>query len=914
MNSDKWIDSAAANLSLLEEVYSKYKENPASVDAAWRPALAALESETTYPSTRPSAMPNDLRVYNLIEAYRKYGHLMAKINPIATHSTEEPWQLNLEKLGFTSQELEIPFPTYGIMSAETAPLKEIIQILKGIYCDKIGVEYMGLQNPQLEEWVQRQIESNRFKIDLSIEQKKMILQQLNRSELFESFIHTRYPGQKRFSLEGGETLIPMLEAVIETGGKLGVEECIIGMAHRGRLNVLSNILNKSHTDIFSEFEDNWIPNSIEGSGDVKYHKGFTAEVKTPNNQKMRISLSPNPSHLESVDPVVEGQARARQIYLKDDIKQEKVVPILVHGDAALAGQGVIYETLQLYRLPGYSTGGAIHLVINNQIGFTATPEESRSTQYCTDIARAFDAPVFHVNAEDPEACVYATILAVELRQKFHCDVFVDLNCYRKYGHNETDEPAFTQPLEYQLIRKKRPIREIYRDQLIHQGVVEKHIAEGLETEFTKALHQAMEESKAAPRQAPAPNKNGNGSKGEVLFASIATAVPKATLQAVAQRFCSVPEGFNIHPKLQHLLKERLSMVADGEKVKPIDWGMGELLAYGTLLWEGIPVRLSGQDSPRGTFSHRHAVWMDQVVEKAYSPLNNLKTGQGRFDALNSPLSEFAILGFEFGYSFAYPEALVIWEAQFGDFCNGAQVIIDQYISPSEQKWGQKLGLALLLPHGYEGQGPEHSSARVERFLSLCGEDNMRIVNPTTPAQLFHLLRKQTLNPIRKPLIIFTPKGLLRHPACTSVLSDLTDGMFQEILDDPTPGADVKRLIFCMGRVYYDLIAERAAAGVKDLAIVRLEQLYPLNTEKLTAIIKKYSGVKEAIWVQEEPYNMGAWDFIHPLLQALLPKTIELKYIGRKRSASPAVGSHVLHKKQYAEIMAAVFGALYQPKG
>lgn len=907
MNFDKWIDSAAGNLAFLEEIYSKYKENPDSVDPSWKDAIAAFEAEIIRPSadTFPQknvSIPDDLRIYNLIEAYRCYGHLMAKINPISVSPIEEPPQLHLKSLGFSTQELELQFPTCGLMPAPTAPLNEIIATLKSIYSEKIGIEYMGLLNPQLEEWVQRHVEVNRFKVELPIEQRKMILQRLNRSELFESFIHTRYPGQKRFSLEGSETLIPMLEALVETGSQLGVEEFFIGMAHRGRLNVLSNILNKSHSEIFSEFEDNYIPNSFEGSGDVKYHKGYSAEVITPDNKKIRILLSPNPSHLESVDPVVEGQVRARQICLKDEERQERVIPILVHGDAALAGQGVVYETMQLYHLSGYSTGGTVHFVINNQIGFTATPAESRSTAYCTEIARAFDAPVFHVNAEDPEGCVYVTILAMEIRQKFHCDVFIDLNCYRKYGHNETDEPAFTQPLEYQLIRKKPPIRELYRDQLISQGVVEKHIAEALETDFTNSLHQAMQEGKAnAVSVSSKPSKDN--SKSEDI--AICTAVPKATLQAIAQRMCTIPEGFNIHPKLQKLLQERLSMVQEDEKAKPIDWGMAELLAYGTLLWEGIPVRLSGQDSQRGTFSHRHAIWMDQAIEQAYSPLSHLKADQGRFDVLNSPLSEFAVLGFEFGYSFAYPEALVIWEAQFGDFCNGAQVIIDQYISPAEQKWGQKLGLVLLLPHGYEGQGPEHSSGRMERFLSLCGENNLRVVNPSTPAQMFHLLRKQMLNPIRKPLIIFTPKGLLRHPACTNTLKDFVEKGFSEIIDDPTAGTEINKLIFCTGRIYYDLTAERIKDSIQGVAIVRIEQLYPLNIEALAAIIGKYNNVKEVLWVQEEPQNMGAWDFIHQPLQSLLPKTLDIKYVGRKRSASPAVGSHALHKKQHAELMAAI---------
>lgn len=911
MTSETWIDSNAANLPLLEEIYEKYQKDPSSVDASWRNYFAAIEPDgaETLPSPiymariDQAALPDDMRVLRLIDAYRIYGHLAAKINPIATHPSEEPWQLKLETIGFSKADLARPLPTCGLMPQTVAPLSEIVQTLQSIYCDKIGVEYMGLENPEMEQWLQKQIEPNRFKIKLTIEQKKMILQHLNRSELFESFLHMKYTAQKRFSLEGGETLIPMLESVVETGSQLGIEELILGMAHRGRLNVLSNILRKSHSDIFSEFEEGYIPNSFEGSGDVKYHKGFSAEVKS-NGRTVKINLSPNPSHLEAVDPVVEGYARARQL-LKNDLKdKKKVLPVLVHGDAALAGQGIVYETMQMYNLPGYSTGGTLHIVINNQIGFTATPEESRSTKYCTDIARAFDAPVFHVNAEDPEGCVYATNLALELRQKFHCDVFIDINCYRKYGHNEADEPAYTQPLEYQLIRKKKPIREIYRDDLVQQGVMEKDIAEALEKEFTQGLNEALQEIKNSAQKASPSIPRLEVTAQAASPKEIKTCVPKEELLQVAERISTVPEGFTINPKLLNLVQERLSMVK-GE-AKPLDWGMCELLAYGTLLWEKYSVRLSGQDSIRGTFSHRHAGWMDQKVEKAYCPLAHLKEGQGRFDVLNSPLSEYGVLGFEFGYSLACPEALVIWEAQFGDFCNGAQIMIDQFITTGGQKWGQKSELTLFLPHGYEGQGPEHSSGRMERFLSLCGNENIRVVNPSTPAQFFHVLRRQVLDPEKKPLVVFTPKGLLRHPACVSAVKDLTDGRFSEILDDASAKPSAKSLAFCSGHVYYDLIAERAKSKVEDIAIVRVEQLYPLRTDLLKAIIGKYKSMAECLWVQEEPRNMGAWNFIGQQLQELMPSGIEVKYVGRPRSASPAAGSYALHKAQHAEIINTLF--------
>lgn len=913
MSPNSIADVGFSNIKLIEDFYEKYLQNPESIDPSWSNLFEQKILQTLplaqiakLAPEKKAAMPADLQVFNLIEAYRSYGHLLAKINPIATHPIEEPVQLKLENLGFSHSDLKKDFPACGLLEAETATLQQIIDTLKSIYCEKIGYEYKGLQNPNLEKWLQERIEPQHSHMNLSIDQKKMILQHLNRSELFESFLQTKYTGQKRFSLEGGETLIPVLEAIIEAGAGLGQEEFIIGMAHRGRLNVLSNILNKSYGDIFTEFEEGYIPESFEGSGDVKYHKGFYSEVLTVHGHKVRIILTPNPSHLEAVDPVVEGQVYAKQVLLKD-YNKAKVLPILVHGDAALSGQGIVYETLQLYKLEGYSTGGTIHVVINNQIGFTTLPRDSRSTYYCTDIAHAFGAPVFHVNAEDPEACIFATILALEIRHNFNCDVFIDINCYRKYGHNETDEPAFTQPLEYQLIRKKKPIREIYRDDLIQQGVLEKKLAEELEEEFKKDLHEALQMAKVSQKEQK--TKKAHEENSSNPFEIIKTGVSRETLQSLAERFSKIPEGFTIHQKLEHLLKDHLEMVKEGDNAKPVDWGMGETLAYATLLWNGIDVRISGQDSCRGTFSHRHGMWMDQVKEQAYFPLKHLKEKQGRFDLINSPLSEYAVVGFEFGYSIANPDALVIWEAQFGDFCNGAQVIIDQFISTAEQKWGQKFGLVMFLPHGYEGQGPEHSSARIERFLTLAGNNNIQIVNPTNPAQLFHLLRRQVMRTSRKPLVVFTPKGLLRHPNCVSPIKDFTQGSFLEILDDPHPPKKTKTLVFCSGRIYYDLIKERADSATEDMVIIRIEQLYPLHIEKIEDLIKKYNGFEECIWVQEEPNNMGAWSFISPRLIKLLPENIGLKYIGRPRSASPAAGSYALHKKEYADYTGQLFKRL-----
>lgn len=926
---DALIYSGFLNTDVIEEQYAAYKTNPASVDPSWCQLFEQLDQATPInPPEHPTLTPGDqagqsvlyyphveivssypdCRIKNLINAYRTYGHLAAKTNPLDLTTSPELDILHIERFGFTKQDLSTPYPTHGLLESDTAPLLDIINALKAIYCDRIGIEYMGYHSEELERWLQDQVENVNFRAHISTEQKRLILQHLNQSELFESFIHTKFVGQKRFSLEGAETLIPMMAAMIETGAGGGIDEYVIGMAHRGRLNVLANIFDKSYADIFSEFEEGYIPASVEGSGDVKYHKGFYSEVKSVHGHTIRLTLTPNPSHLESVDAVVEGQVLGRQVLRGDDIKQEKIVPVLVHGDAALSGQGVVYETMQFSKLKGYSTGGTIHFVINNQIGFTTIPEDSRSTTYCTDIARMFKAPVFHVNAEDPEGCLFVTNLAVAMRQKFHCDVFVELVCYRKYGHNETDEPAFTQPLEYQVIRKKRPIRDIYRDLLIDQCVLETKVIDSMEEEFKRSLHDALQEKQQESKSAlTSPLANGPvDAKADSFFQRIDTAVPQETLQAIAAKLCLIPEGFVVHPKIASLLKERFSDMSDASRGHGVDWGTAELLAYGSLLWNGTSVRLSGQDSCRGTFSHRHAMLMDQVKEQGYIPLKNLKSGQGRFDVYNSSLSEYAVLGFEFGYSLAVPEALVLWEAQFGDFSNGAQVMIDQYITTTEQKWSQKSGLTLLLPHGYEGQGPEHSSGRIERFLALAGDNNIQVVNPSTPAQFFHLLRRQVLSPLHKPLVVFTPKGLLRHPACVSQVRDLTSGYFLEILPDPNPPKKIRRLAFCSGRIFYDLVAERTRLASEDLSIVRVEQLYPLDVESIKAVVERCQDLHECIWVQEEPSNMGAWSFMRPILRDLLPKEISLSYVGRTRSASPAVGSYALHKKEHAAILSSLF--------
>ncbi len=712
-------------------------------------------------------------------------------------------------------------------------------------------------------------------------------------------------GQKRFSLEGGETLIPILWEIIEKGAELGTDEFVLGMAHRGRLNVLTNILNKSYSMVFSEFEDFLDPNLIELTGDVKYHKGYSSNVNTSKGKQIHVSLTANPSHLESVNPIVEGKVKAKQIHRKDTMRK-LIVPVLIHGDASFAGQGVVYETLQFNSIAGYKTGGTIHIIVNNQIGFTTLPNEYRSTHYSTDIAKCFGCPVFHVNAEDPEGCILATQLAVQLRQDLHSDVFIDLTCYRKYGHNESDEPSFTQPLEYQNIRKKKSIREIYRDSLIGQGVVERQMALDLEEEFKKGLRYELEELKIKKGVVVAEafggvwQEYGKATKEE-LFQPTPTAVDAASLKEIGQKICLVPDGFTIHSTLKRLIERRKKMV-EGEI--PIDWAMGEQLAFGSLLLEKTHVRLSGQDSQRGTFTQRHAVWVDQKTNHRYFPLSHLHEQQGEFTVYNSTLSEFAILGFEIGYSLAYPSALVMWEAQFRDFANGGQVVFDQYLVPSEQKWHRFSGLVVLLPHGYEGQGAEHSSARLERFLQLSAESNMQVVYPTTPGQYFHLLRRQVKRSVRIPLIVLTPKGLLRHPQCVSTLDDLEKNTFQEILDDPKAKREATTLMLCTGRIYYDLIAERKERKRDDIAIIRIEQLYPLHHEKLMQTLKRYKKFKRYLWVQEEPRNMGAFGYIAPILEEFLPQ--KPQYIGRRKSASTAAGSHAMHEKEHVELMKKAF--------
>lgn len=867
-----------ANVALIEELYTRYQADPESVDLSWRHFFEGIDfgSYLYKRGGEPAPDQSNLRISNLIQAYRRYGHLLAKFNPLDNSERQAP-ELNLEQLGFFESELNQEFPTLGFCGKPSASLREILDALKEIYCNRIGFEYMDLSHPELEKWIQERLEPQ-LEIHPSIEDQHLLLEYLNKSEVFETFLHTKYVGQTRFSLEGAETMIPLIAEMIDLGGDLGLEQFHIGMAHRGRLNVLTNILNKPIPSTLEEFEDDTTL-SFSGNDDVRYHMGFVGELKTRSGKKMVVSMAANPSHLESVDPVVLGETYAMQI-LKNDEDKSRITALLIHGDASIAGQGVVYESLQLMNLSSYSTGGTLHLVVNNQIGYTTLPQEGRSTRYCTDIAKTFSCPVFHVNAEDPEGCLFVAKLAIEIRQKFHCDVFIDLLCYRKYGHNEGDEPSFTQPVQYRTIRAKKPIRQIYYEQLLAAGQMEQTLAESLELQFREtlkaALSQAQEKVAAKAKEKPASSPN--------LLEPFPTGVSADKLKSVLDHFCKIPDGFHLHPKLQKWVQDRQASFQGN-----IDWATAECLAYGSLLMEGIPIRLAGQDSQRGTFSQRHLIWMDTETGKPYSPLQQFKT---RIDIINSPLTEYAGMGFEYGYSWTTAETLVLWEAQYGDFDNGAQIIIDQYIANAEQKWNCFSSLTLLLPHGYEGAGPEHSSARIERFLQLSSNDNMQIVNASTPAQYFHLLRRQALRKIKKPLIVFTPKSLLRAPACVSKLNAFTSGQFEELLDDPTPPSTCKRLIFCTGKVFYDLLAARKRT---DIAIIRIEQLFPLHLEKLKKLIDQYKGFAECFWVQEEPQNMGAWNYI----QFFLPKPT---YIGRPQNPTTATGSSRKHKQEQAALI------------
>ncbi|MFC0537345.1 2-oxoglutarate dehydrogenase E1 component [Pelagicoccus mobilis] len=905
-----------SNADLIDLNYEKWKADPASVDEKWQAFFEGFElALQTAPKRRAatkgtSSVDSDasaakqMNVSSLIYAYRSLGHTQAKINPLDEFVPANP-HLAIEEFGLSEADLDSTFNSGHFLDGQPLKLRDIIDALQKTYCSSIGFEYIHMQNTEARRWVQSKIEPLQGQIDFSDLIKTRILRKVFAAESFESFLHTRYTGQKRFSLEGGETLIPCLDNVLEHCGRLGIKEVVMGMAHRGRLNVLTNTLKKSYEFVFEEFGEEYIPDTVGGDGDVKYHLGYEKVIETKEGHYVEIRLASNPSHLEAVNPVVEGKARARQRIL-NDTNRDKVLPVLVHGDAAFAGQGLVTEVLNSSQLPGYRTGGTLHIIVNNQIGFTTTPKEARSTRYCTDVAKMIEAPIFHVNGDDPIAVVYVTMLAIEYRQKFGADVVIDMYCYRKHGHNESDEPMFTNPDLYDKIKKHPPVSEILTKRLIEDGTLSAEEIAKIQKEYETSLANSLERVKKSAEAQIEVKRALAGSNAvfqpKYSFDPIDTSVSRENLATVVNGLTRLPTHIKPNRKIKRFLDSRRTAFENNE---PIDWGYGEALAFGTLLQQGTPVRLSGQDSERGTFSHRHAVIHDVQTDERYVPLLNIEKDQARFCVYNSLLSEAAVLGFDFGYSLDYPRMLCIWEAQFGDFANGAQVIIDQFIASSESKWGRVSGLVMLLPHGYEGQGPEHSSARLERFLQACAEDNIQVCNMTNSAQYFHVLRRQMMREFRKPLVIMSPKSMLRLKDAASPWKDFESGSFQEILDDDQATASkTKRVILCSGKVYYDIRKKQAELKDKSTAVIRVEQLYPLNTDKLDKIAKKYSKATNIVWCQEESQNMGAYSFIAPRLEEIFGK--KPAYAGRGESASPAVGVMALHKKELAQLLEDAF--------
>ena len=898
-----------AEPTAIEQLYEQFLKDPGSLDEGWKFFFEGFEfARNSYAATETYQLPKEFKVINLINNYRQRGHLFTKTNPVRQRRKYSP-TLDIEHFDLLESDLNTMFEAGNEIGIGKASLRDIISHLDQTYCQSIGAEFSYIRTSEIFHWLRAKMESSRNTPDFSKEEKKNMLGKLARAVFFEKFIHRKFTGQKRFSLEGAESVIPALHAVIEYGSEMGIQEFVLGMAHRGRLNILTNVMQKSYHDVFNEFLNKQFEDESV-LGDVKYHLGYTSEFKGSNGNKSILSLCPNPSHLEAVNPVVEGIVRSR-IDHEYDGDFNKIIPILIHGDASIAGQGVVYEVLQMSGLPGYKTGGTIHLVINNQIGFTTNYLDGRTSTYCTDVAKTIQSPVFHVNGDDVEALAFTIRMAMEFRARFNKDVFIDLLCYRKYGHNEGDEPRFTQPILYKLIEKHPDPFKIYSEKLINEGVITKEEAQQVEDDFNDLLEKELAMSQEAQKSKLYSFyehlwKGIKKSKPEDFDASPNTAVSRETLLRIGEKITEKPKDKELYRKLERLMDERRKMLEKGDQ---LDWAMGELLAYGTLLDEGFPVRLSGQDSARGTFSHRHSVLTIEASEERYVPLNNISKKQARFEVYNSPLSEYGVLGFDYGYALASPQTLTIWEAQFGDFNNGAQIIIDQYISSAEEKWRVMNDLVMLLPHGYEGQGPEHSSARLERFLILCADYNMQVANCTTPANFFHLLRRQLHREIRKPLIVFTPKSLLRHPRCVSSIDEFTNGGFKEVIGDTTVNPEeIKRVVLCSGKVYYDLIEEREKIERWDTAIIRLEQLYPFPEKQLTDILTKFTKAETHIWVQEEPVNMGAWTFISRRLPGY-----KLIVAARPESGSPSAGSIHMHNLRQRKIVEKAFGECNCPR-
>jgi 2-oxoglutarate dehydrogenase E1 component len=898
------------NAEYVESLYQSYKGDPNSVEFGWQKFFEGFDfgrgaSGTSVADETPEHFLKEINVLNLINGFRQRGHLFTQTNPVRERRLHLP-TLDIENFGLAESDLDTMFNSGIEIGIGAAKLKDIVAFLKQTYCKSIGAEYKYVRTPEVLRWIEGKMESVRNTPSFSLDEKRRILKKLNEAVSFENFLGTKFLGQKRFSLEGAEALIPALDSVIEKGSELGIEEFVIGMAHRGRLNVLANIMQKTYKDIFAEFEGKGYSAESPFGGDVKYHLGYSTDVTTNNGKNVHLSLCPNPSHLETVNGVVEGMTRSK-IDFKYGGDDARIAPILIHGDASVAGQGIVYEVIQMAGLDGYKTGGTIHLVINNQIGFTTNYKDGRTSTYCTDIAKVTLSPVFHVNGDDVEALVYAINLAMEYRQKYKNDVFIDILCYRRFGHNEADEPKFTQPLLYKSIEKHANPRDIYIQQLIGEGKMEASLAKELEKEFRGILQERLNEAKEVKSTYQDVKFGGAWSDMRIATpkdfeTSPNTSIKESTFLEIAKRISTLPSDKKFFKKIEKLFDER-SKMANSTHI--FDWAMGEQLAYGSLLAEGKRVRLSGQDVERGTFSHRHAVLTLEDSEEEFIPLANISDQQAPFDIYNSHLSEYGVLGFEYGYAMANPNALTIWEAQFGDFFNGAQIVVDQYIASAETKWQRENGLVMLLPHGYEGQGPEHSSARIERFMELCADYNMQVVNCTTPANFFHAIRRQFKRDFRKPLVVFTPKSLLRHPQCVSPLIDFTEGKFQEVIPDHNIEADsVTRVVFCSGKIYYELLEKQQKDEIKHVAIVRLEQLYPTPLAQMESVYKTYKNATEAVWVQEEPENMGAWPYLLRKVRKTFFKDIEV--ISRKESSSTATGFAKQHADQQAFILARAF--------
>lgn len=919
---DRFSFLGGVHSDFIDELYQQYLSSPDSVEPSWRAFFQGydfareeydddeLDSEKSVEfslnhSEIVAEIRKEFQVLALIDAYRKRGHLFTATNPVRSRREYNP-KLSLENFGLKESDLKEPFQAAKEIGFDSSKsLREIVERLERVYCRSIGLEYMYLGDPEKISWIQKKLQEGDNAPDYSAEDKKLILHKLNEAVAFESFINRKFVGQKRFSIEGAESLIPAMEFGIRHAAKLGVKEFVVGMAHRGRLNVLSNIFGKTQRDIFSEFEGKEFTDE-EFDGDVKYHLGYTTTKTLDNGENIKLNLSPNPSHLEAVDAVVSGIARAK-INTDYDKDESKVMPILIHGDAAIAAQGIVYEVLQMETLEGYRTGGTVHMVINNQVGFTTNYLDARSSIYCTDVAKTVQAPVLHVNGDDVEAVIHATLFAMEYRQRYNLDIFIDLLCYRKYGHNEGDEPRFTQPLLYKAINKHPDPKVIYQKKLEEDGTVDKAFVKSLESEFKDVLEMRFDESKKIEKntitQFMADEwEDYKASVPEDFNKSIDTSFDIDTLKKIARTITALPEGKKFFVKIKRLMEDRWKMV---DERNSLDWGMAELMAYGSLIHEGFNIRLSGEDSERGTFSHRHAVIKVEDSEEEHVLLNNIKGKEGRFAVYNSLLSEYGVMGFDYGYAMTSPKTLVIWEAQFGDFFNGAQIIVDQFLTAAEDKWKVQNGLVLYLPHGYEGQGAEHSSARLERWLQQCAQYNIQVVNVTTPANFYHLLRRQMKRDFRKPLVIMTPKSLLRHPKVQSPLEDLAEGSFSELIDDPRieDKSTVKKLFFLSGKIYYDIDKVRDEELPKDRAFVRLEQLYPLAENQITDLVDSYPNVEEVYWAQEEPRNMGASWYV----QMNFPVKLK-EVISPSASASTAPGSSKLAASRYEALLSKIFNA------